>query len=293
MSRRKNPRVLVTGATGMLGASLTPVLRESDLDITSHGCSASADVNCDLTNHQSALQLLNDVIPDLVINLIGLTDVEACEANINHAFLLNVRTVENIASAMAAQDNQAHLIHISTDHLYDGETRSSERDVKISNVYALTKFAGELAARSVPSTILRTNFVGRSKVSTRQSLTDWAVSAISCGQSITGFNDIYFSPLSMITLCKMIDLVSRKTPVGIFNLGSNHGLNKADFLTLFLRQLGLPENKIKRANSSLTKQQSAPRPKNMMMDSSKFEKQTGIELPTLEDEIKLMVKDYA
>ena len=49
----------------------------------------------------------------------------------------------------------------------------TEEQIKIRNYYAFSKYAGELAAIQVPSTILRTNFVGRSKVSHRESLTDW------------------------------------------------------------------------------------------------------------------------
>ena len=68
----------------------------------------------------------------------------------------------------------------------------------LTNYYSFSKYAAELALR-VNSTILRTNFFGKSMCEQRSSFTDWVYHSAINKQNIVLFSDVFFSPLSMTT----------------------------------------------------------------------------------------------
>src|SRR5688572_23068444 len=138
--------VLVTGATGLLGRTLVPHLQQHDHELVTHARTEGADVSVDLADAGRTAELLREIGPRVVINLVGLTSVELCENHPNDAYRGNTRTVENLAYGIRQMDSACHLIHISTDHLYDGAGLHTEENVTLTNTYALTKYAGELAA---------------------------------------------------------------------------------------------------------------------------------------------------
>ncbi len=285
-------KVLILGGTGLLGASLMPVLKGNGYSADLHGRNNATEYNADISDEAEAYKLLNLVSPDVIVNLIGLTDVDRCESYPNEAYLVNVRTVENIANWMKNEKVNCHLVHISTDQVYDGGGPHGESQVTLTNTYAFSKYAGELAATNVQSTILRTNFFGCSKCDKRVSLTDWLYSALSDSDTIQVFDDVLFNPLSMRTLSEMIVLSIEKRPVGIFNLGSHMGMSKADFAFKFAEVMGFSTRTMVRVKTDLVTFLKTYRPKDMRMECSKFEETLGIRLPNLTDEIHRVVKEY-
>lgn len=285
-------KVLITGATGLLGTTLVPHLKKCEYKIVTHAHTSKADFMFDLSDRLTTYEMLANIQPSVIINLVSLTNVELCEEQMNSAYYVNTRTVENLADWILKSGANCHLVQISTDHLYDGIGLHTEDEITITNNYAFSKYAGELAAACIPSTIIRTNFVGRSKVSHRDSLTDWLYNAMTSGKNIQVLNDIYFSPLSMATLVKMIQIVVEKKPVGTYNLGSRNGISKADFSFSFAKILNLQTNTISRIESSQAAFFKTYRPKNMQMDSAKFESRLGVKLPLLNDEIISIAEEY-
>lgn len=284
--------ILITGATGLLGSTLVPFLRSCGYIVVTHARSSNADFMVDLANMAEASAMLDRVQPGIIVNLVGLTSVERCESQLNEAYLLNTRTVENLVSWIRGSNLNSHLIQISTDHVYDGTGLHTEDQVTLTNNYAFSKYAGELAAAQVPSTILRTNFVGYSRVKNRISLTDWVYASMTSGKYVQVLNDVFFSPLSMKVLSEMIQLVIERKPIGVFNLGSHNGMSKADFDFAFAECLGLQTATMSRIDASQATFLKAYRPKDMRMDCSKFESTLGVELPLLSDEIKRVAKEY-
>jgi len=284
--------ILVTGSTGLLGSTLVPYLKKQGNAVVTHARLKNADFLANLANKNEAFALLDKLQPSVIINLVSLTSVEECQDRPNAAYLSNTLTVENLTNWILHTGATCHLIQISTDHVYDGIGPHTEDQVTLTNIYASSKYAGELAATRVPSTIIRTNFVGRSRVSYRESLTDWVYNSLTRGEDVRVLRDVFFSPLSMTTLAEMIQLVIKKKPVGIFNLGSHNGMSKADFDFAFAAHLGLQTKSMNCIDSTQATFLRAYRPKDMRMDCSKFENAFGIKLPILGDEIKRVAKEY-
>jgi dTDP-4-dehydrorhamnose reductase len=283
--------VLVTGATGMLGCSLVPFLNGHGHAVVRHGFHGAADENANLCKLDETLALLEKHQPSFIINLIALTSVDTCEFRPNSAYLANVTTVGNLCHSIKVLNLDCHLIQISTDHVYDGLGPHKESDVNISNFYAFSKAAAEVVTGSVSSTVLRTNFFGRSLCAGRASFTDWIYQTLQIDVPQPVFDDILFSPLSMARLNEMIERVIEHAPQGVFNLGSNGGMSKADFAYQFADLMGLSNKNLFRTLSTRVGLK-AYRPKDMRMDCSLFEQRMGLTLPNLIDEIKSMRSTY-
>lgn len=292
MTMKLAEKVLLLGSSGLLGSRLTPVLIGLDYRIETHGRGDDSQHQVMFDNPVAARQLLDSVSPDVIVNLVGLTNVDQCELYPNQAYLANVRTVENVVGWIKQQKTACHLIHVSTDQVYDGAGPHLEEQVALTNCYAFSKYAGELAAAQVPSTILRTNFFGRSRCTKRASFTDWLQQAQIKEEAIKVFEDVLFNPLSMASLSELIALVIDKKPRGVFNLGANGGMSKADFAFEFAARLGLSTSAISRTTVKQLTTLKAYRPKDMRMDCLRFETVMGIQLPKLHDEIIRVAKEY-
>jgi dTDP-4-dehydrorhamnose reductase len=269
-----------------------PLLKSRGHEVLAHGRTAPADVVADLLDPGAISSSFSRAAPDVVVNLAASTDVDECERNPQGAYLANVRVVENVSDWIRRAGGGCHLVQVSTDQIYDGPGPHGEDQVTIMNYYAFSKYAGELAALSVPSTVLRTTFFGPSKSPGKSSLSDWLVNAMRKGDAITVFDDVLFTPLSMQRLSETLDTVIAQRHPGVFNLGSRDGMSKADFAFALASAMGLPVASVKRGTSDSVKLR-AYRPKDMRMDSSRFQRAFGVTLPTLQEEITSMKEAYA
>jgi dTDP-4-dehydrorhamnose reductase len=287
-------KIMILGSSGLLGSSLVDFFVTNNINILCHARDGSSKFNADLSDAKETLDMLKGAEPDVLINLAGLTNVDYCEENPQAAYVSNVKILENLKAYLTPFKPTCHLIHISTDHVYDGIGDQRIDEINIKNFYAFSKYAGELAALSVGEnvSVLRTNFFGLSLCSTRHSFTDWLYQSAIKKQHIQVYDDVLFSPLSMRTLIKYINLILNNTAVGLVNLGSRNGMSKANFAFEFIQSLQLNTSFMSRVNSSDAQLLKTPRPLDMRMDSTSFEKTFNLQLPTLKDEINLIAGDY-
>ena len=197
------------------------MLRENKFEVISVGRSASSDCVVDPMSFNDVHNLIKSHHPDIIINLVALTNVDLCEADPSLAYLVNTKIPEHIVRSIDLIDKKIHLIHISTDQIYDDSRPSIESDINIQNVYSFSKYAADLCVSSVSSTVLRTNFFGKSLCANRVSFSDWIVTSLQKKQPISVFNDVYFSPLSLASLAEAILRVAAQPTEGVFNLGSS------------------------------------------------------------------------
>jgi dTDP-4-dehydrorhamnose reductase len=284
-------RIIVAGGMGLFGCTLVPYLRSAGHDVKALGRGPNADLVTDLQDVESVWRVLDEADPDVVVNLAAFTDVDGCEDDPQAAYLQNVLIVQRLADWIGAHPGK-HLVQLSTDHVYDGRGISSEEQVVIRNTYALSKRAGELAAASCASSVLRTNFFGRSRSATRTSFTDWLYASLCSRSPMQVFGDVFFSPLSMGTLARFVEKVVCVKPLGVYNVGSAHGMSKADFAFAFADTLGLPSGCMTRAQMEASSVIRTRRPRDMRMDACRFAAAVDVLLPPLMDEIYRMRSEY-
>jgi dTDP-4-dehydrorhamnose reductase len=281
-------KILLIGSNGLLGSSLSKVLSLTHNVVTVTRKSENSDFKCDLTSENESIKLFEKINPEIIINLAALTDVDTCEKNVQLAYLVNTKIAENIS--LYSKLNSTTVIHISTDHFYN-KKNSCENDIEILNNYAMTKYCAEKAFISSKSVILRTNFFGKSESKYSAGLCNVFFNKVKNGSTLNLFHDVYFSPLSIKTLCKVITLCVEKPIEGIFNVGSREGLSKEEFLLTFLTATGLGNinyNSISIKDLELKTQ----RPTDMRMNVKHFEDTYQFKLPTLTTEIKRVANEF-
>lgn len=136
-------KVLVTGANGMLGQDLCPILE----DVGAFVIETDVDT-LDITKDEIVDKALTDIHPDMVIHCAAYTNVDKAEEDLETARLINVTGTENLAKACGKLD--IPLVYISTDYVFDGtktEPYMPEDKTNPINNYGLTKLQGEEAVK--------------------------------------------------------------------------------------------------------------------------------------------------
>jgi dTDP-4-dehydrorhamnose reductase len=285
-----NNRIIIFGSRGNLGTYLINYLKNKYKIVSEK----SLKKKINFENIAQIQKILQKYKPDTVINLIARTNVDECEINKPLAKKSNQIIVKKIIKAIKNANKKCHFIHISTDQVYSGTTysKNTEKSANPINYYGQTKLWGENEALKIQSsTILRTNFIGVNKIRDKNSLSDWIVKSLKKNKKIKTYSNIIFSPLHIKTLCKYISIVIGKKIYGVYNLGCKDSISKYNFSIMLCNNLRLNKKLIKKSvyNKSSSR---AKRPLNMSLNIKKFEKNFNVKLPSIQNEIKLTVKDY-
>ena len=283
--------ILIFGATGLLGSSLIKFLDKKKIKFTTVGRKNSNIVG-NILNYSFLKQTLKSTNPKIIINLVSNTNVDNCENFPKKAFNVNAFFVEKLNKILIKTKNNCYFIHFSTDQIYNGIGPHKEnKNIHNINIYSKSKFDGEKKITYKKSIILRTNFFGKSLIK-KDSFTDWIFKNLNNKKKIKLFYDIKFSPLSIKTICKILILVIKKKITGTYNLGSKNGMSKYEFGLKFAKTLNFKTNLLIKSsvNDKILK---AKRPYDMTLNCKKIEKALNINLPSLNKEISLSIKEYS
>lgn len=143
-------RVLVTGANGMLGLDLCPLLEQAGHQVIRTDVSVREGMNVpsweplDITNTAAVFQTILKHQPDAVIHPAAYTDVDGCTRNPDLAYRVNAFGTWNLASVCGAHN--IILAYISTDFVFDGTKTTPYTEFDTTNPlspYGASKLAGE------------------------------------------------------------------------------------------------------------------------------------------------------
>ena len=223
---------------------------------------------------------LQELRPGLVVHTAGVANVDLCEQNPDEAMRVNAVLAENVA--LVARKLKIKLIHISTDHLFTGDSmyyREDEPAVPL-NVYGKSKLMAEqLVQQANPETLLvRTNFFGWGHPG-RQSFSDWILSGLRARRTITMFDDAFFTPILADRLAMGAHELAERGVSGIFNLSGDERISKYDFGVQLAEVFRLPATLIKRGKIS-DAGLIAVRPRDMSLDTGKATSLLGRKLGT-------------
>ncbi|HTH06574.1 MAG TPA: dTDP-4-dehydrorhamnose reductase [Ilumatobacteraceae bacterium] len=150
-------RVLVTGAGGQLGLDVVAVWRAAGDDVT-----AADRAVLDVCSRSDVMSAVTGVQPDIVVNCAAWTAVDACESDPDRALAANGTAVRWVAEA--CERAGAHLVHLSTDYVFDGtlDRPYHEWDEPApQSVYGISKLVGEREALALgpAAAVVRTAWV--------------------------------------------------------------------------------------------------------------------------------------
>lgn len=226
-------KIIVTGANGQLGRAVNIEFADrSDVELV------NTDVaELDITDIDKVLAFVREIKPAAIINCAAHTNVDACETQVDLAYRINAIGPRNLA--IAAADQNAKLMHISTDYVFDGHgTRPyTEFDpTGPQSVYGTTKLAGEQMVRQFAKDfyIIRTAWLygdGKNFARTMMRLAQDR-------DRITVVNDQVGSPTSASELAKAVKSLIFTDNYGLFHGTCEGSCSWADFATRVLKLAG-------------------------------------------------------
>lgn len=282
-------KILILGSSGLLGNYLCKFLSKK-FNIVNNGLKKR---RIDLLNSYNLENFLLKTNPDLIINCTANTNLDNCEMDKKSSYNTNFKTLENTVNILKKNQIKTKIIQISTDQFYNNKNQKMNKETinNIPNYYCKTKYIVEKYCLKNKILVLRTNFFGKSN-SKNKSFSDWIYKSFKSKKNFFLFDDVFFSPLNMNTLSKMIEKVIeyKKNINGIFNLGSRDCISKKDFAVYFARKL-----KIYSKNYIVIKSKgffNVKRPNYMCMNINKFEKQFNVKMPSVYNQINYEVLRY-
>lgn len=220
-------RILILGATGMLGYSLFSNLREiSGFDVFGtvrnikgkeaffEEALSSLIFDVDVTETVGIDRAIASVKPDVVINCIGL--IKQHDVSKEHVNAVEINALLPHQIARLCDQHSAKLIHFSTDCVFSGKkglyTEESTPDA--TDLYGKSKCLGEVDY--APHLTLRTSIIGH-ELNSSVSLIDWFLSQAG---EVKGFSKAIFSGLPTCYVAKLLAENILKSPElsGLYHL---------------------------------------------------------------------------
>ncbi|MBN2063029.1 MAG: dTDP-4-dehydrorhamnose reductase [Deltaproteobacteria bacterium] len=137
-------KILLLGSSGMLGSDCKELL-ESEYEVI-----APDSKELDIVSWDVVIENLQKIHPDVIINCVGFTDVDACEKEDFKVRKINVEGPRNLAQGSARFN--CRLIHISSDYVFNGQKGVpqpyfEDDSVDPLSAYARSKMESEVAVR--------------------------------------------------------------------------------------------------------------------------------------------------
>ncbi len=281
-------RVLVTGASGMLGAALVSrwssrfnVLATGRSDFA--GNPAREFLKFDFKT-DSCHDLAGWARPEVIVHCAAMTNVDACELAPDEARLING---ESVASLMAAAP-LARVILISTDAVMPRDTHLADETARPApqNVYGESKRHGEriMMAAAGDHCIVRTTIVGCNLNQAHVSFAEWIVHSLRADRPVSLFEDVVFTPITIWRLADELGwLIEHRAP-RLLHISGVGPISKYDFGVSLCHALGLHPDLISRSRLAEGRF-TATRSRDQTLSSRLFESVSGHLLPFVPDTV--------
>lgn len=282
-------RILIIGASGMLGSSLhryfskqvafdvLGTVRSPEVagSLSNMGFD-NVQIGIDVSNFDTVVESIKNFKPDYVINCVGLIkQIDKANSPISS---IEINSLLPHQLAIACDNGAARLIHFSTDCVFSGSSGSyNEASLPTAtDIYGRSKLLGEVDYG--PHLTLRTSIIGH-EMQSAVSLVDWFLNQ---SGPIKGFQKAVFSGLPTVFVAEFLkDFILGKKISGLYHL-SVEPIDKCSLLQLVKQMYNLPVNII--PDDKLVIDRS--------LNSHKLRELTGFTPPSWPELVKKMRKEY-
>lgn len=278
-------KILVTGSTGQLGSELKDLVQfypQYDFVFMDR-------MLMPLDDTERVLEILESEHPDFIINAGAYTAVDKAESEADLADLVNHQCVRVLGEW--CEENESHIIHISTDYVFDGTSSSPLNEDALTvpiNVYGDTKCKGEEALMSAHSDaiIVRTSWVyssyGSNFVKTMCRLMQEK-------ESLGVVSDQIGTPTYAADLAQVIMNIIEYNiwKGGLYHYSNEGEISWFDFASKIkeIKGFGCEVNAI----DSSAFPTPAKRPAYSLLDKSKIKKEYNISIPHWDNSLRIML----
>jgi dTDP-4-dehydrorhamnose reductase len=252
-------RVLISGAGGQVGHELVAAF-------AGHDVVAADRATLDVTDRAAVMAAVTTLVPDAIVHAAAFTAVDACETAVDRAYAVNALGTRHVAEAARAV--AAHVVHLSTDYVFDGTKPTPYDEWDMPNpqsVYGRSKYAGELELAGTPdATVVRIAWVfgehGNNIVKT--------ILRVAAAQPTLRFvDDQRGRPTAAADLAVLVHrLVAERRP-GLFHATNQGAVSWFEFARSVMESAGHDPARVEPITTAdLDPPRPAPRPANSVLD---------------------------
>jgi dTDP-4-dehydrorhamnose reductase len=243
-------RVLITGASGFIGAQLGRTLAKTH-DVlgvawTSRHSPDFPTCRLDLTEQDASRKLLHGFPADVVIHAAAMSRVVECEEHPAKAEEINVHATRELAREAAAHG--ARFLFFSSDMVFSGETGyyTEQSPPSPQNAYGRTKLRAEAAVLEANPRhlVVRLNLVVGRGEGFGTSFSERILEKIGKRGKASLFADQFRSPIHVRSVVSAVVLLMEKGVTGILHLGGPQRLSRAELGRALCRAAGIEEERI-------------------------------------------------
>jgi dTDP-4-dehydrorhamnose reductase len=287
-------KAIVTGANGMLGDSLCPLLVNKGYNIAATDIAANTNIfKLDIRNLDEAMNFIKKQKPSIIFHLAAETDVDKCELNENHAYETNAKGTENIA--MCCKKLDIPMVYISTGAVFDGEKEGgyTEEDVTSPvNIYGRSKLEGEKTVKSLLSKyyIIRAGWMIGGHDKDKKFV--WKiVELLKTKKEISAVTDKFGTPTFTKDLSKGIYDIVVKGQYGLYHSVNNGGIcTRFDIAEKIIEYLNKKDVILKSVDSNAFPMP-APRPKSEALINYKLSSMGMNSMRTWQEALKEYIEE--
>ncbi len=287
----KMNRILILGATGMLGHTLLADFARRE-NFVAHATARSREglerwfspdlreriyTPVDVDNFDSVLRALGEVRPDVVINCIGI--IKQLPSANDPMLCISVNALFPHRLALACKAAGARLVHISTDCVFKGD-RGNYREADPSDaedLYGRSKFLGEVTEPHCLT--LRTSIIGH-ELKGGYGLIDWFLAQEG---RVRGFTRAIYTGFTTVEMARIMAdyVIPHKSLSGLCQVSSSP-ISKHDLLRLVAERYG----------RQITVEPYDGFACDRSLDSSRFRAETGYVPPSWSEMVEAMWRNY-
>jgi dTDP-4-dehydrorhamnose reductase len=232
-------KLLVTGASGLLGTKLCELALQSKHEVYSvygeHKPIYGKAFRLDVSSKVDVESAFEKIRPEAVVHAAALTDVDKCELEREKAWRINVLGTENVAES--CRRCRAFLVYISTDYVFDGEKgiyQESDATVPI-NYYGFTKLRAEESAKNLVNAccVARASVIfGSNPATGKMNFALWLIGKLRKREKVEVVTDQWNSPTLNTSLARMILEAVEREMTGTYHLSGATRVDRYSFSKL-------------------------------------------------------------
>ena len=287
-------KILIIGGTSLVGSAfIDNAPKDFEIFVTEHDTSfTQSNIRSEkidlLKDRNKISEYIHKIKPTTVIHTVAFSSVDFCETNHELANLLHVEITKDITKI--CKETNSKLVYFSTDAVFDGKKSQKYSEAEIHNplsFYGKNKLDDEKInlEGNDKNVVLRTTVIyGHQK---RSRFTQWVLENLKNNQTVTAFTDQYNTPTLVDDLSKAIVKILELDLSGLFHASGKTCLNRYEFAIKLAEKFQL-DKKLVLPTLTSEKNQTAPRPKNGCLDSTKLENLIGMEFCDIDSGISFI-----